>query len=295
MNAKLLFEALGEIDGAYVEQAAQYRGIAARRGLMKWGALAACLCLLAAVLIPALAAPPEPQSGGAAGSAGGAADAPPCVSAGGRRYYESTHPTVLDALPEGFSQSGTTDAGGAADCPYYLNPDAPYLLYVRQPVRQDGAAGGGTRTAFVRYVDERLRGRDLLSIDGALYISLWSADCSAAEPDAAQALCDGAMDRYGVRLAGAAPEGFASVGTAAFSGYDTVPSGALASNTGAAEVYRSAAEPEVALVKTHWYTAAEGGQARHDGFDVYVRYSGPLCGKAQAHSQPPAADGRAEG
>ena len=168
MNAKLLFEALGEIDGAYVEQAAQYRGIAARRGLMKWGALAACLCLLAAVLIPALAARPEPQSGGAAGSAGGAADAPPCVSAGGRRYYESTHPTVLDALPEGFSQSGTTDAGGAADCPYYLNPDAPYLLYVRQPVRQDGAADGGTRTAFVRYVDERLRGRDLLSIDGAL-------------------------------------------------------------------------------------------------------------------------------
>ena len=58
MNAMLRFEALGESDGAYVEQAAQYRGIAARRTLMKRGALAACHCLLAACVIAAQAAAP---------------------------------------------------------------------------------------------------------------------------------------------------------------------------------------------------------------------------------------------
>lgn len=45
MTAKELFEALGEIDGSYVDEALRYRKRAGRPGWVKWCAAAACLCL----------------------------------------------------------------------------------------------------------------------------------------------------------------------------------------------------------------------------------------------------------
>ncbi len=46
MNVKQFSDAMGELDSRYVEEAARYRKRAGRSGWMKWGAVAACLCLM---------------------------------------------------------------------------------------------------------------------------------------------------------------------------------------------------------------------------------------------------------
>ena len=46
MNVKQFSDAMGELDSRYVEEAAYYRKRAGRSGWMKWGAVAACLCLM---------------------------------------------------------------------------------------------------------------------------------------------------------------------------------------------------------------------------------------------------------
>ncbi|HJC40848.1 MAG TPA: hypothetical protein H9701_04775, partial [Candidatus Intestinimonas pullistercoris] len=72
-----------------------------------------------------------------------------------------------------------------------------------------------------------------------------------------------------------------------FTGKDTIPTGGLASNAEAAEVYYDPSDPAVLLMRTHWFTAAaEGGETRHDGFDVYIRYDCPFQTEAEAGEQP---------
>ena len=69
------------------------------------------------------------------------------------------------------------------------------------------------------------------------------------------------------------------VGTAEFSGYDTVPKGSLASNKEAARVYSTPDALNVIFVETHWFTAPDEGEEeekRHDGFDVYILYDCPF-------------------
>ena len=48
MNAKKLSEAVSALDGRYVEEAARYRRKHGQSFWVRWGAAAACLCLLAA-------------------------------------------------------------------------------------------------------------------------------------------------------------------------------------------------------------------------------------------------------
>lgn len=76
----------------------------------------------------------------------------------------------------------------------------------------------------------------------------------------------------GYRFEGAAPDGFVSAGTTEFTGYDTIPQGALSSNQGSYEVFINPDEPDVILERTNW-SSADG---EHKGFDVYIRYDCPL-------------------
>lgn len=48
MNAKKFSDALSALDGRYVEEAARYRRKHGQSFWVRWGAAAACLCLLAA-------------------------------------------------------------------------------------------------------------------------------------------------------------------------------------------------------------------------------------------------------
>ena len=195
---------------------------------------------------------------------------------------------VSNELPDGFLYAGEASVGGFDDCPYYTNPDKPEWVYVYQQVWTDGTVdetGTLNRTephhAYVRYVDVRLRGKKLVCCSGAYYISMWGAVCFGDRPDVTQEYYDEMAARYGIRIEGAVPDGFEFAGTAAFSGDDTIPTGELASNQAAADVYYDPADPAVILVETFWYTATakEHGQTRHDGFDVYIRYDCPFLPK----------------
>lgn len=254
----------------------------------KWGAAAACLCLVI-FAVPLLARIPQAPQGGA--------EAAPHFAVDNRTFIVSSHlgDAVTDELPEGFLPAGTISiSGGLEDCPYYRNPAVPEWIYVYQEVNTDGtmdAAGNLTRTpphpAYVRYVDERLRGRDLICYQGEYYISMWSAKDYGDDPDVTEAYLAEMEALYGRRIEGAAPDGFVLAGTAEFTGKDTIPTGGLASNAEAAEVYYDPSDPAVLLMRTHWFTAAaERGETRHDGFDVYIRYDCPFQTGAEAGEQP---------
>ena len=276
MTSEGLYALLGEIREEYVAEAETPRR---RRAVRKWLALAACLCLAAALAIPFLTRPAtEPKS-----STPADAEGPPSFTVEGRTYIVSPHLAVSDTLPEGFTAAGTVDvAGGFENCPYYQNPDVPEWIYVYQEVRTDGTVDEtGTLTAtpphnaYARYVDARLRGRNLICFDGAYYISMWTVRVGG---DITEEAHDAADARYGNRIEGEAPAGFVRAGTAEFTGDDTVPTGTLASNAAAADVYYSRSDPDVLLLQTHWFTAPdETGETRHDGFDVYIRYNCPFA------------------
>ena len=83
---------------------------------------------------------------------------------------------------------------------------------------------------------------------------------------------------YGVRIEGTVPDEFTLAGTAKFSGYDTIPTGILSSNTGTAKVYYTSGTPDVILMETSWFTApvGENSETQHRGFNVYILYDCPL-------------------
>ena len=282
MNRERLYRAIGDIDMKWVAESE--RPGKKKRARARWGALAACLCLLAAApfLLQALNTFQLPLF-----SAGGGSG-PPNITIDGRTFCVSPHVSVSAELPDAFALAGETAVAdsGLGDCPYYLNPDIPEWVYVYHEVTTDGtldALGHLKRTephdAYVRYVDQRLRGKDLLCCQGDLYISMWSADYYGEDPDVSEAYYNEMEERFGLRIEGDAPDSFVSVGIAAFSGDDTIPSGTLSSNQGQAEVYCSPNEPDVALVRTHWFTSTEeeGREIRHEGFDVYIRYDAPFA------------------
>lgn len=273
MRGNELLDKMGLIDPAYVEAADRWPA-RKKSGGWKW---VACLYLLFTASLFFWHGTGSPQDEVSA-------DDPPHVVVGDRKFYISPHLFVTDELPEGFAQAGTADiADGYKNCPYYVNPDVPEWIYVCHEVNIDGTADEtGTlintppHDAYVRYVDARLRGRDLICYDGRYYISLWSAETRS---DVTKAYFDSFERPYKVRIEGNAPEGFVFVGTAEFSGYDTVPKGSLASNKEAARVYSNPDDLNVIFVETHWFTAPDEGEEeekRHDGFDVYILYDCPF-------------------
>lgn len=65
MNTKKFSEAMGEIDTKYIEKAMNYQAKKKKNGWLKWGAMAACLCLVAvgAFTIPHLQNEPSQGQG----------------------------------------------------------------------------------------------------------------------------------------------------------------------------------------------------------------------------------------
>lgn len=128
-------------------------------------------------------------------------------------------------------------------------------------------------------MDERIRGKDIVCYNGNYYISLWSADSYGNYPDVSSDYYNKMESTYGIRIEGEALDGFVSAGIAEFSGHDTIPSGTLASNESASEVYVNFNDPDVILVSTRWYTApvGENGETNHSGYNVYIHYDCPLA------------------
>ena len=211
-------------------------------------------------------------------------DGPSSLMVNGVSYLISSHLAVSDELPDGFVYAGEASVAGFERCPYYTNPDMPEWVYVYHEVSTDGtvdASGTLNRTephgAYVRYVDVRLRGKELVCYNGEYYISMWSAQDYGSSPDVSREYYDNMKSTYGIRIEGDAPDGFVSVGIAEYSGNDTIPRGMLVSNEGAYEVYADPSNLDVVLVATKWHTApvGENGETDHSGFNVYIRYDCP--------------------
>lgn len=288
MTNEKLYEAIGDISDNKIKEAKQVRK-AKQPIWLKWGAMAACLCLVVGLAIPIVfhqtaETPHDTMDPG---------DGPSSLVVNETSYIISSYLAVTDELPDGFIQTGEADVGGFEDCPYFTNPDVPEWIYVYQEVMTDGtvdASGTLKRTdphnAYVRYVDVRLRGKDLVCYNDEYYISMWSAEHYGNFPDVSSEYYNTMKSTYGIRIEGDALEGFVSAGIAEFSGYDTIPRGALASNEGAYEVYVNPSNPDVILVATQWNTAqvGENGETNHSGFNVYIRYDCPFRAETETIS-----------
>ena len=281
MRGNEFLEKIGLIAPEFIEEA-EAKQKRRKNPWLKWLAAAACICILAGVVLSVdfYEPPQEPET-----SAPG--EGPPNFTENGIKYFISPYAdSVYKELPEGFAYAGETDVGGFENCPYYVNPDMPEWVFVYHEVRTNGEVdSSGTiipaepHDAYVRYVDERLRGKDLVCVSGDYYISMWSAKPYGDDPDVSAEYYDEMETKYEVRIEGELPEGFVLIGTTEFSGHDTVPKGNLVSNEGEFEVYANPDIPEIIYVSTFWYTATadENGETRHEGFNIYIKYDCPFA------------------
>lgn len=280
MTNEKLYEVIGNISDKKIKEAKQIKKTK-QPIWFKWGALAACLCLMVALAIPIVFHQTAEMPSDTMDSSNG----PASLVVNGTNYMISSYLAVTDELPNGFIQDGEADVSGFENCPYFTNPDVPEWVYVYQEVMTNGtvdASGTLNRTephnAYVRYVDVRLRGKELVCYNNEYYISMWSAADYGDFPDVGSEYYNIMESTYGIRIEGDVPEEFIFAGTAKFSGYDTIPRGALVSNEGAYEVYINPSDSNVLLVATQWHTAPvdENGETKHRGFNVYIRYNCPF-------------------
>lgn len=99
MKEKRILQALGQVDEAYIEEAAPAERADKKRGWIKWGAIAACVALAAVIAIPVL----RPAS----------------------HSLSEKDPEVSDG-PAAFDPDEITYTIISADWPYY--PDVPSLV-----------------------------------------------------------------------------------------------------------------------------------------------------------------------
>lgn len=252
MSKDRVIDSLGRIDDDMIRGVEGLRGKKKRLAKKKWVALAACLCLMVVFAIPTVFRQPAESPNDTIASS----DGPSSLVVNGKKYLISSYLAVSDELPDGFVHAGEADIGGLKGCLYFINPDVPEWVYVYQEVMTDGtvdATGTLNRTdphnAYVRYVDIRLRGKDIVCYNGEYYISMWSAEPSGDSPDVSNEYFDTMEGIYGIRI------------------------------EGAYEVYVNPNEPDVILVSTQWHTApvGENGEKDHSGFNVYIRYNCPLA------------------
>ena len=165
MNRKDLYNSFNEVDDDILERSETVSKSKKKPVWLKWGAIAACLCLVVSIAIPVL----FQQSPDIPHDTMDPSDGPSSLVVNGVSYLISSHLAVSNDLPDGFVHAGEASVGGFENCPYYTNPDMPEWVYVYHEISTDGkvdATGTLNRTephnAYVRYVDERLRGRPRL-------------------------------------------------------------------------------------------------------------------------------------
>ena len=169
MKKEHISDALNMLNDDIIEETNNVRTNAKpKRKWVKWGVVAACLCLLVATIPIFLNKPETPKTG--RDLENDTAARPSHIIVENRTFYISPYLSASDKLPDGFKEAGKANVGGFENCPYFLNPAIPEWVYVYHEVRTDGtydSTGTLTRTephsAYVRYVDERLRGKDLIS------------------------------------------------------------------------------------------------------------------------------------
>ena len=272
-----LAELIGEVREDFVEQAQP--PVRKKRPWSTVLALAACIALVIAIGAVSpffqrkgaadLGAPLAPEA-----TEESAPETPesllPHVKVDGVSYYISSHLSSYDECPETFAEGGILESGEYAGCRYYISAEYPHLVYVYTMTNNRGEVdSSGTviptepHMAYLRFVTEEMRGKDFVCVDGQLYTSMWNGWRTVDGE-----FYDRIEAEYGVRIEGDAPEGFASVGTAEFAGWDLWPEDALSSNTGEEEIYVNPENPDIVLVATTWHTV----QGEHRGFHVYLRY-----------------------
>lgn len=233
----------------------------------KWAALAACLVLVVgAVLV--LELPGEQKI-------------PPIVTYNGVEYMESGYADYREALselPVGYSLAGTMVLGQQGECPFYANSEEPLWVYVYCTVYSNNSYEL-PRMGYVRFVDVRLRSAEMICYNGQLYIGMMTANLWSSENnDVEQELYDALEAEFNLAFEGEAPEGFVCLGEVEYTGPDTIPDGALAGNI-KATVWAHPDRPELLLKEACWYsyTEQEKEETRHDGFEVFALYTGPLA------------------
>ena len=104
MNAKKFSDAMSELDTKYVDEALNYKKKAKKPIWVKWGAMAACLCLIvvAIITIPSMLSPQDSDGGGG----GIIADAPPMIYVNDTLYKQSTKQTSYNELKDDFVYIG---------------------------------------------------------------------------------------------------------------------------------------------------------------------------------------------
>lgn len=260
MNGEELFEVMEDIDESHVKAARE--PLSKRKTLVwvKWGALAACLCLVVIMALWADVAD-EPM--------GNACDEIPIVHVNGTDYMLTARGAAYQECPEGFEYAGVFEEGLYEGSPYYTNAEMPEHIYLYFDSRADGTMD------YVRFVDAEIRGDDYVRCNGQLYIRWGTAKTYGDDPDVTDEVYDAAKERFALHFEGEAPDGFEFVGTAQFEGYEIVPQGELSCNTDAWErdVWADPEDDSIILVSTAWHTSEGQLSVRHTGFEVYFKIS----------------------
>lgn len=255
MNTKKFSDAMSELDIKYVDEAINYKKKVKRPAWLKWGAMAACLCIAVCVLVFPIMQTEQPHENIAA----------PHVVIANTTYIISPHNIIFEACPTDFEYSGTVDSDIEKGCSYYTNPEVPEWIYIEQEVPHTGTANE-YYIGYVRYVAEDIRGKDFINYNDNIYVSLYHAQYPI---DISKSLYDEVKDTYGLRIEGANIDGFSFVGTTVFEGFDVVPNNNLGSNSHQQEekIYANNDDENVILISTKWNTSS----GVHYGFLVYVK------------------------
>ena len=291
MNHETILDSIGRLPEDVIEtvDAARNRK-KSNPAWLKWGALAACLCvvLLTLPLLRQTAQSPSPNDpsagmdGGAGPDDGASKPAtdtaePFRLTVNDRVYDIAYSDRRSETLPEGFAFAGNLEDGRA----YYTNPDIPEWVYVYQQYNfgkkrdpETGKLVSDIRYVYFRWVDVRLCSRELLCYEGEYYISLNSASYGlyAEYPDMTEEYYNAMVSVFGGTRVEDPKYGLELIGQTTFTGHDTIPEGDLACNFGVRNVYKSGVT-DLLLVSNAWVD----GKEVHRGYDVYVRYDCPFA------------------
>lgn len=290
MGAEQLLYAITGIREDFIREAAP--GAAApRRRRWPWAVgLAACLALVLLAVrawpspaysppagsdVPAESAPPAengpsadsepPPSAGTDDPGNSEADCLPSLTVDGVTYVFSSHGISIEC-PEGFTYAGeTTVSVYDALLSYYTNPERPEWVYVYQECYNQQ-----TREyymGYVRYVEEVLRGLNLVRYQGEVYVFLndtyYLPYYTGVAPED-QARYDAVPYDSILREF---PAGFEPVGKTVLDEYDLAPVSELGSNNlPGRQVLANPAEPDILLLRNYW------SGLKGPDYWVFVRY-----------------------